>query len=154
MHLDNSGSLTKNQIERIISFASNPATIGYGHRSFHLGLSPVAIEEVHREATNKLGQTTEDDYGFLLHKTFRWADLIENYTVPRDWPATLLDDMHSSCSNESSITENSRGNVTLLTSNTQYLGRSRQIWLTEQSGLQAFYEATETYTSNSYKKQD
>lgn len=148
MHLDGSDILSNKQVERIISFASDPATIGYGRKSSNLGLSHLAIEEAHKEAINKVDEITEDDYGLLLHKRFRWKDMMNNYSVPRDWPATLLDDTQTSCSNESSIADNSQGNVTLISSNTQYVGRSRQIWLAEQSGLQAFYEATGTYCAD------
>lgn len=147
MHLDGSDSLSQKQIERIISFASDPATIGYGRRSSNLGLSGLAMEEIDKEATNKVEAVTPDDYGLLLHKRFRWKDMIDNYSVPRDWPATLLDDTNS-CSNESSISDHSQGNVTLVSSNPHTVGRTRQIWLAEQSGLQAYYEATGTYCAD------
>ncbi|PWN36296.1 uncharacterized protein FA14DRAFT_179656 [Meira miltonrushii] len=148
MHLDGSDTLSHKQIERIISFASDPSTIGYGRRSSNLGLSRLAVDEIYKEVTNKVEEITRDDYGLLLHKKFRWKDMMNNYSVPRDWPATLLDDTTSSCSNESSIGDYSQGNVTLVSSNTQSVGRTRQIWLAEQSGLQAYYEATGTYCAD------
>lgn len=149
MHLDGSDTLSRKQIERIISFASDPATIGYGCKSSNLGLSRFAIEEVHKEAMNKADEKINgDDYGLLLHKRFRWKDMMDKYSVPRDWPASLLDDIQTSCSNESSISDYNQGNVTLVSSNTQYVGRTRHIWLAEQSGLQAYYEATGTFCAD------
>lgn len=162
MHLDEVNTLHQRQTERIISFASDPATIGYGHRSENLGLSAAAINAIHQETQDaSVGveqMDVQSDYGFLLHRSFRWSDMIARHSVPRDWPATVLDEVVSMrdaipCAEDDRSVDVGGGGgggrrgpgSTRNGHNHEQISNVRRFWLAEQSGLQAFWEATGTY---------
>lgn len=153
--LDERGVLSLQQTERIISFASNPATLGYGCKSANLGLSDLALQQVQQEAIGSSDATVQDaqDYGLLPHHKWSWTELVRDFGMPRDWPATVLDENTRRCLADDDEDHrdiqglggggpDGRGGITLEKSTPD---SSRRKWLEEQSGLQAFWESTGTY---------
>lgn len=155
-YLDERGVLSLQQMERIISFASNPATLGYGCKSANLGLSELALQQIKQEASGFVDDAVQDsqDYGLLPHHRWSWRESVQDFGMPRDWPATVLDEQKSSAADNDDDDDHrdiqglggggpdGRGGSTL-----EGFGPdpSRRRWLEEQSGLQAFWECTGTY---------
>lgn len=145
-HLDEKATLTKRQIERIISFASDPTTLGYGSHSTQSGLSDVAMQHIHDEVNGV--EVIQDDYGLLPHQPWSWAKMVQEYSMPRDWPATLLDSglQRATSEDEDEFPDTQGGGggpdgYGGITFDRIGPDSARRKWLDEQSGLQAFWDA-------------
>jgi hypothetical protein len=153
-------TLSNDQVENVISFASDRGTIGYGQRSAWQGLSAMALEQIKRENKDYDGTMQHDGQspGLLLHRPWNWTAMCARHSVPRDWPATTLDQSPSSVmppgSSSSAVLrredhdvgggggpDGEGGNSTV------QVTRAGRDWLNEQAGLQAFWEATATYAA-------
>jgi hypothetical protein len=153
LYLDDKGILTSQQMKRILSFASNPATLGYGCMSKDLGLSELALQQIRKEAQG-IEEEDTNDYGLIPHHRWSWQEMIRDFPMPRDWPATILDenmrrskagdgeDDHSETEGLGGGGPDGLGGVTYERAGPD---AARRRWLEEQSGLHAFWESTGTY---------
>ncbi|UZJ52039.1 hypothetical protein CBS101457_001359 [Exobasidium rhododendri] len=142
-HLDDKALLSEEQMERIISFASDSTTLGFGSSSKSSGLS----EEALRHISSKVrGTHSQEGYGLLPHRSWHW--ITREYSLPRDWPALMID---SSVSKATSGQEEDFPDIHgpggggpdgYGGSTYGQIGPdpARRRWLEEQSGLQAFWE--------------
>lgn len=141
-------------MKRVISFASNPATLGYGCKSANLGLSNMAFQQIKREAQG-IDEEEIDDYGLIPHHPWSWKEMMQNSPMPRDWPATILDDGlrrkakpeegdddHRDIQGLGGGGPDGRGGLTYERHGPD---AARRRWLEEQSGLHAYWETTGTY---------
>lgn len=153
-HLDDKSILSNRQFEAIVSYASNPATLGLGCQSKDLGLSSLALQQMYNECEKDTCTITNGDYGLLPHRPWRWIEQMQISSPCRDWPATVLDetmrrslggddDDHRDIQGLGGGGPDGRGGLTY--------GRkagpdaTRRRWLEEQSGLHAYWETTGTY---------
>lgn len=156
LSLNDYDTLSPNQMKRIISFASNPATLGYGCKSANLGLSDLALQQIQKEAQGVVDVEDNDinDYGLIPHHRWSWKEMLRDFPMPRDWPATVLDenqrratageseDDHSETEGLGGGGPDGRGGITYERPGPD---AARRRWLEEQSGLHAFWESTGTY---------
>lgn len=151
-HLDTSNVLSNRQIEQIFSYASDATTIGYGARSKDCGVTKSIKDAIAQElrGTKTDTQSAGNDYGMIPHRPWSWVNMIRYHTSPRDWPATVLDEItHMSIPSlelerpAEDGAENELRGYRALPMDEQ--NRQWRVWLEEQSDLQAFWEATGTY---------
>lgn len=182
---DNEKRLTRRQRENIISFACERSTIGYGSRSSQLGMSDLALSRLMSEVKKwssredvegrcmqirpdvGLGTAAEgedEESSLIPRHRWSWLEMIRERSVPRDWPAAILDEAgimtasayHGPIDDEEA-TEAERtsfgggggpdgqGGITMMRPVKIARERKNQLWQT--SGLRAFWEATGTTTS-------
>lgn len=151
--LDDKMILSSQQMKRILSFASNPATLGYGSISKDLGLSDLALQQIRKEAQG-IDEDDKYDYGLIPHHRWSWKEMVCDFPMPRDWPATISDenmrrskagegeDDHSETEGLGGGGPDGLGGATYERSGPD---AARRRWLEEQSGLHAFWESTGTY---------
>lgn len=147
-------TLSAQQMKKLISFSSDPATIGYGCKSVDLGLSDMALRQINSEAQVADADETLD-YGLIPRHRWSWKEMMQDCPMPRDWPATILDDGlrrkakpeegdddHRDIQGLGGGGPDGRGG---LTEERPGPDAARRRWLEEQSGLHAFWETTGTY---------
>ena len=151
LELDERRLLSVKQMERIISFASDPATLGYGCKSAELGLNSVALQQIHKEtaiAPTPFASVDQQDYGLLPHHRWSWTAMVRDFSLPRDWPATILDETRRIADTDEGLGGGGPDGLGGVTLDQMGPDRSRRRWLQEQSGLHAFWEATGTYRAD------